>query len=162
MEKSPSTCKLIFHSIEHDLVRISYYSYWEENASFLFQRSWESVEFCPCLKDLLWFGSCKSCTAVLTNLDVEFAGKKFHVLHQNRVILFLYNYITIRDRVFCQLQEKWLWCIKTQETVLQDFGMMLTYKDICPTSCLSAPTHPGSHPSLWIQATKMFIILREI
>lgn len=31
------------------------------------------------------------------NLDIEFAGKNFHLLNQSRLILFLYNYITIRD-----------------------------------------------------------------
>lgn len=31
------------------------------------------------------------------NLDIEFAGKKIHLLNQSSVILFLYNYITIRD-----------------------------------------------------------------
>lgn len=70
------------------------------------------MEFCLSFKCLPLFGSCKSCTAVSTEPWYRVCWKKFHLLNQSRVILFLYNYTTIRYRDFCQLQENWLWCTK--------------------------------------------------
>ena len=117
-------------------MRISYYSYWEEKASFPCQRSLGSMKFCLCFKGLLLFGSCKSCIAVSTEPGLEFAGKIPLAKSKQGDIISLQLYNNWRYRDFCRLQENWLWCTKTHETVLQGFGVMLTYKDICPTSCL--------------------------
>lgn len=63
--------------------------------------------------------------------------EKFHLLNQNRVILFLCNYITIGDtEISVGFRRTGSDDTKTHEPVLQGFGVMLTYKDICPTSCL--------------------------
>ena len=104
---------IIFGSIENDLVRISHYSYLDESASLLFKRSLESTEFCLCFKGLPLLGSSKSCTAVSTEPWHRVCWKKFHLLTESRVILFLYNYIKIRDTDFWHLLETWLWWTKT-------------------------------------------------
>lgn len=131
---------------------------------FLFLQSGSvGVRFCLCSKPLPLFGSHKSSTAVSTEPRSSVCWEEIHLLNESRVILFLYNYVTIRDtETSVCFRRTGSIILRSHETVLWDFGMILTCKDICPVSCLPIASQFGSHPSFWIEATKMFIILREI